>query len=265
MKVLWLKSSRIGPAFLTVLLVLASMMPARAADLVDTIKTIKPSIVGIGVRSPLGRPVNQLIGTGFVVLDGKHALTNMHVVRDQTKPGDGKALAVFLGNGNAVEFREAKIVATDADHDVALLSFSGEPLPSLKLAGGLIVQEGMEIAFTGFPIGAVYGLHPVTHKGMVSAITPIAIPQISPRSLDTNMIRRLQEVFNVFQLDATAYPGNSGSPVFSAETGEVVAIVSSVFVKETKEAALTDPSGITFAIPIQYALRLVNKVKDKAP
>ena len=261
----WLKTCRAMLALSALLLVLPWAMPVRAAGLVDTIKIVKPSIVGIGVHSPLGRPVNQLIGTGFVVMDGKHALTNMHVVRDRTQPGDGKALAVFIGNGNAVEFREAEIVATDPDHDVALLSFSGDALPSLKLGGALIVQEGMDIAFTGFPIGAVYGLHPVTHKGMVSAITPIAIPQNSTRSLDTNMIRRLQEVFNVFQLDATAYPGNSGSPVFAADTGEVVAIVSSVFVKETKEAALTDPSGITFAIPIQYALRLVNKVKDKTP
>ena len=255
----------IALAALMVVLGLVPALPSHAADLVDTIKVVKPSIVGIGVRNPLGRPVNQLVGTGFVVMDGNHALTNMHVVKDRTTPGDGKSLAVFIGNGNAVEFREAKIEATDADHDVALLSFAGEPLPSLELGGGLIVQEGMDIAFTGFPIGAVYGLHPVTHKGMVSAITPIAIPQVSPRSLDPKMIRRLQEVFNVFQLDATAYPGNSGSPVFDADTGEVVAIVSSVFVKETKEAALTDPSGITFAIPIQYALRLVNKVKDKAP
>jgi len=235
---------------------------ATAAGMVEAIKQVKPSIVGVGTHSPLGRPVNQLIGTGFVVGDGSHVITNLHVVADRVTPGDGRTLAVFVGQGRIVDVREAKIVDSDPDHDVALLSFSGEPQPALQLGGGTIVEEGMEIAFTGFPIGAVYGLHPVTHRGMVSAITPIAIPQVSSRSLDPNMIRRLQEAFNVFQLDATAYPGNSGSPVFDPETGEVLAIVSSVFVKETKEAVLEDPSGITFAIPIQYALRLLNHLSD---
>jgi len=245
------------PALLMAAAMLLCSQAAFASSMVEAIRTIKPSIVGIGVHAPLGRPVNQLLGTGFVVADGNHVITNLHVVADRVEDGDGRSLAVFIGQGRAIDVRQARIVDSDPDHDVALLSFEGEARPALTLGGGVIVEEGMDIAFTGFPIGSVYGLHPVTHRGMVSAITPIAIPQVSPRSLDPNMIRRLQEAFNVFQLDATAYPGNSGSPVFDPETGEVLAIVSSVFVKETKEAVLQDPSGITFAIPIQYALRLL--------
>lgn len=62
----------------------------------------------------------------------------------------------------------------------------------------------------------------------------------------------LQVVTNsVFQLDGTAYPGNSGSPVYDAATGEVIGIVNSVPVKATRESALTQPSGITYAIPAQ--------------
>jgi S1-C subfamily serine protease len=55
----------------------------------------------------------------------------------------------------------------------------------------------------------------------------------------------------VFQLDGTAYPGNSGSPVYHPASGEVVGIVNSVLVKGTKESALKTPSGITYAIPVQ--------------
>ena len=54
----------------------------------------------------------------------------------------------------------------------------------------------------------------------------------------------------IYQLDLTAYPGNSGSPVYLSETGEVFAIINKGFVKETKEAAIESPSGITYAIPI---------------
>jgi S1-C subfamily serine protease len=50
-------------------------------------------------------------------------------------------------------------------------------------------------------------------------------------------------------LDATAYPGNSGSPVFDVDTGEVIGIINMVFIKGSKEAALSQPSGITYAIP----------------
>jgi S1-C subfamily serine protease len=53
-------------------------------------------------------------------------------------------------------------------------------------------------------------------------------------------------------LDATAYPGNSGSPLYIPETGEVVGVINKVFVKESREAVLEKPSGITYAIPVRY-------------
>ena len=65
--------------------------------------------------------------------------------------------------------------------------------------------------------------------------------------------------FPIFQLDATAYPGNSGSPVYDAATGEVVGVINMVFVKGTKESVLTQPSGITYAIPAKYLQDLVQK------
>lgn len=235
-----------------------------AAGLVETIKAIKPGIVAVGVHDPLARPVNRLAGTGFAVMDGNHAVTNLHVVRDKVKPGERAKLAVFVGEGRKIDARPATVVAEDARHDMAVLTFEGTPLKPLAMNGTQVIEEGTEVAFTGFPIGAVYGLHPVTHRGMVSAVTPIVIPQASSRNLDPEMVRRLKNPFNVFQLDATAYPGNSGSPVFDAETGKVIAVISSVFVKESKENLLEDPSGITFAIPIQYALRLLNDLDTPA-
>ena len=73
------------------------------------------------------------------------------------------------------------------------------------------------MAFTGFPIGGVMGSTPVTHPAVIAAITPVAIPSAHAQQLDPRVIRRVQAgPFNVFQLDATAYPGNSGSPVYDA-------------------------------------------------
>jgi len=60
----------------------------------------------------------------------------------------------------------------------------------------------------------------------------------------------------IYQLDITAYPGNSGSPLYSAENGEVLGILNKVFVKESKETVLEKPSGISYAIPIKYLIAL---------
>jgi S1-C subfamily serine protease len=97
---------------------------------------------------------------------------------------------------------------------------------------------------------------------MISAVTPIAIPQARAGDLDANTLRRLASgAFPVFQLDATAYPGNSGSPLYDPDTGEVLGVVNMVFVKGTKESALTQPSGITYAVPSSHLEQLLKKLR----
>ena len=87
---------------------------------------------------------------------------------------------------------------------------------------------------------------------------PVALPQATSRSLDAQLIRRLRaDRFSIFQLDATAYPGNSGSPLFDVETGDVVAVVNSTLVKAGKESVLAKPSGIRYAIPAAHFARAV--------
>ena len=115
---------------------------------------------------------------------------------------------------------------------------------------------------TGYPIGAILGPIPATHRGMIAAVTPIAIPQGRAGELNAAVIRRLASgAFPVFQLDATAYPGNSGSPVYDPATGEVLGVVNMVFVKGTKEAALSQPSGITYAVPARHLEALLRTAR----
>ena len=116
---------------------------------------------------------------------------------------------------------------------------------------------------TGFPIGAALGPFAATHRGMIAAIAPIAIPQSRSADLDPKVIRRLTTgAFNIFQLDATAYPGNSGSPdLRPGHPATVLGIVNMVLVKGTKEAALSQPSGITYAVPSKYLVELLQKAR----
>lgn len=226
---------------------------AAAAAMPDTIATTKPSIVAVGTYQKTRSPSFAFRGTGFVVGDGTLVATNAHVLPERLSAENRETLVVITSTGGELQPREATQVAVDTAHDLALLRITGPPLPALELQDSATVREGQTYAFTGFPIGNVLGFAPVTHRGMVSAVTPIAIPVANARQLDAKVIQRVRSgVFPVFQLDATAYPGNSGSPLYDIETGRVVAIINMVFVKGTRETALSQPSGITFAIPATH-------------
>lgn len=226
----------------------------------ETISRVKRSVVGIGTFQKTRRPLSRLLGTGFAVLDGNYVVTNAHVIPEELDEKQHEFLAVFSGSGKEGAVHPATVVRTDSDHDLCLLWFTGKPLPPMQIGDDSLVREGELYAFTGFPIGAVLGLYPSTHRGIVSAITPIVIPALSRRQLNREMVDRLKEPYPIFQLDATAYPGNSGSPLYDIDTGAVIGIINMVFVKGTKENAITDPSGITYAIPARYIKAIINEV-----
>lgn len=247
-------------AFLLCLAAIAA--PARGADLERTIEQIKPSIVAIGTFLKTRSPSVQFVGTGFVVADGRHVITNAHTVAKPLDTAKMETPIVLISRGGQPEPRDAELLAINEEHDLALLRISGSPLPALKLGDSATVREGRLLVFTGFPLGMVLGFHPATHRGMVSAITPIVTPGITAKQLNAEMIARIRNsAYNVFQLDGTAYPGNSGSPLYDQENGTVYGVINSVFVRGTRESAISQPSGITYAIPSRHVRELLQRAK----
>nr|WP_083401060.1 serine protease [Nitrosospira briensis] len=235
--------------------------PLWASELVKTIEDVKPSIVGVGTVQRTRSPAVNFLGTGFVLDDGLHVITNAHVVPEILDIANNESYTVITGKGKKPELRAATIAAIDKDHDLALLKISGEALPAMRLGDASKVREGQTLIFTGFPIGMVLGFYPVTHRAMVSSITPIILPAHNSRQLNAKMISQLQKAaYAVFQLDGTAYPGSSGSPLYDPDTGLVYGVINMVFVKGKKEAALSNPSGITYAIPGNYINDLLKQV-----
>lgn len=232
--------------------------PIAAQGLPDTITRIKPAIVGIATHQPLRSPRTRLLGTGFAVADGRHVITSEHVLPAALDAAGKERLVVAVvgESGRESDLRVAERVGVDRARDLALLKVEGAPLPVLRLAEGAPVREGQTMAFTGFPIGTRLGLVPATHRGTVAAITRMVIPPRAAHELTTAAARRLREPFEIYQLDGTAYPGNSGSPLFDPETGAVVGVVNMVFVPEGGEPALR-PSGISYAIPVRYVRHLL--------
>lgn len=227
----------------------------EATSLVPIVSKLKKSVVGVGLYDAMGAQTHQLRGTGFVIGDGSLVATNYHVVAAELDPKVVQYYIVFSGNGRNPQIHRIKIVAVDPVHDLALLQLDTKLTP-VVLAKDEYADDGTEILLTGFPIGAVLGLYPATHRGIVAATTPDVIPSINSNQLSTNILKRLDSKFMIYQLDITAYPGNSGSPVYNADSGEVLGILNKVFVKESKETLLEKPSGISYAIPIVYLREL---------
>ena len=236
------------------------MSPLWGGELTRTIINVKPAIVGIGTFKKTRSPAVKFIGTGFAVGDGLNVVTSAHVIPKMMDSENKESLGIVTGRGEAKEFREAVLVAIDKEHDLAQLKISGIPLPVMELGDSGTVQEGQSLAFTGFPIGMILGFYPVTHRGMISSITPVVMPALNSTKLNVKMITQLKKsAYAVFQLDGTAYPGSSGSPLYDPETGVVYGVISMVFVKGLKEAALSPPSGITYAIPGNFVFDLLQR------
>jgi serine protease Do len=238
-------------------LAMASTMASAAPD--EAIAKIKPSVVAVGTFLQTRNPAFQITGTGFAVGDGTMIATNAHVIPRVMDTEHRETVVIALPNatGGQATLLATKTVVIDREYDLAILSIEGKVLPAVRLAASGNVKEGQSLFFTGFPIGTVLGLFPATHHAMVSALTPIAIPRSSAGELDAAAIKRLaNSPYAVIQLDGTAYPGNSGSPLYD-ETGAVVGVINMVFVKGARENAISQPSGIAYAIPVQPLAELI--------
>lgn len=250
----WLQATALAVALTAAM----GVGPARA-QFVELIEKTKPSILIVGTYKATNSPRFVLRGTGFVIGDGNLAITNAHVLPRQEEL-DGSDLVVQVRRGSELHMRSVTVLEVDRLRDLALLRFSGEPAPALAIGDSDLVKEGQIIAFTGFPIGGALGFSPVTHRGMVASITPIVLPAANDQRLSARSIRSARDgAFDIFQLDGTAYPGNSGGPVFDPDTGAVIAVINMVFVRGSRESALSNPSGITYAIPAKFISPLLQR------
>ena len=253
------------------LLALACTALVCRADLPATIAKLKPSILIVGTYKETNSPRFNSRGTGFVVAasglaTGNLAITNAHVLPDvNPAEADPAQLVLQVRSGqNELSARRVTVLEVDKAHDLALLKFDGPGVPAMAMRGAEPVREGQNVAFLGFPIGGALGFSPVTHRGIISSVTSVGIAPGSSRQLNAAAVRALRDGnFEVYQLDATAYPGNSGGPLFDPESGELLGVINSMFVKASRESALTSPSGITYAIPAQFVRELIQRYQGK--
>lgn len=245
----------------------SALFQARDAYMADLVSKIKASTVSVGTYYYNDVPMTQFRGTGFAIGDGSRIVTNQHVVQTIKEQKRMFHLRIFHKDlpGKGVK---AVLAAEDPFHDLAILIMEHKLAP-LPMAAEGTLKEGHQVAFTGYPIGFVLGLNATTHTGMVSAIAPLILPSPHGSLLKGKMIKYLEHPWDIIQLDAVAFPGNSGSPVYRVATGQVVGVINKVFIKGKKEHALKEPTGITYAVPVRFVRKLNRSIiraeKSKYP
>ncbi len=163
----------------------------------------------------LAQPVGS--GTGFIVDELGHIVTNEHVVRG------GDTFLVIFSTG---ERRQATLLGADALSDLAVIKVEGE-LPAFVAFGDSdSLMPGETVLAIGSPLGTF--TNTVT-QGIVSAIG---------RDLEGSGYN------NLIQHDAAINPGNSGGPLFNMR-GEVVGVNTLGLTEQNGRAV----QGLFFAVP----------------
>ncbi|HEY0317130.1 MAG TPA: trypsin-like peptidase domain-containing protein [Solirubrobacterales bacterium] len=190
--------------------------------------------------SPFGEPEAEgggtATGSGFVIDNEGHVLTNNHVVEGADK------ISVKLGESDTAH--SATVVGTDPATDIAVLKVDApqSQLHPLTLGHSAEAEVGDPVVAIGNP----FGLDRTVTSGIVSALQR-QIQAPNGFSID-----------NVIQTDAAINPGNSGGPLLNAE-GEVIGINSQI---ETGGGG-NGNVGIGFAIPIDTVRSELNQLIAK--
>jgi len=196
----------------------------EAAPVPELVKRFGDAVVI--VRTPSG------LGSGFIISDQGHLITNYHVIERSTKI----SVTLFQRGPEGYQkrqFKRVKILATQPLRDLALLQIDVTEFENVKMRPVVIAEKpNVRVGDIVFTIGNPLGLERSVTQGIVSSTT------------------RTLGHLRFFQTDASINPGNSGGPMFNSR-GEVVGVVCAGFVFF---------DGLAFAIP---ASDLIDFLKNR--
>ena len=173
-----------------------------------------------------GKPqeADRGVGSGFIIESNGLILTNAHVVEG--------ANTIYVTLTDKREFI-AKLLGLDKRTDIAVVKIEARDLPKLPLGDSSRVRVGEWV----LAIGSPFGLENTVTAGIVSA-----------KSRDTG------DYLPFIQTDVAVNPGNSGGPLLNT-AGQVIGINSQIFSRSGGYM------GISFAIPIDEAMRVADQLK----
>lgn len=221
-------------AFRVIAVLLAACSPAphnspQEDPFVRAFRALRPSVVLFTMKIASDDPkrkhdLDDAYGTGFVVASGhwgSRILTVEHVIEGSSR------LRARIGGRQPVP---ATVFARDEKRDLALVDVSTPDLPAVKLGTTRGLEPGTAVGVAGFPIPDAFedeglGVATSVYAGRVSSIRKDAV-----------------------ELELPVIPGESGAPVFDAQSGLVVALAESRFDEE---------KAIGFGIPVDDATKFI--------
>ncbi len=189
-----------------------------------------PGVVSLIVSVDRGGQMGQVSGSGFILDDQGHIVTNNHVV------SGAQWIIINFFDGTQ---RRAEIVGTDVDSDLAVVRVDqlvegSHPLP---LGDSDQVIPGEWVLAIGNPFSLnstmTIGVVSAVGRAIPSGVTPFRIPQS-------------------IQTDAAINPGNSGGPLLDLR-GEVIGVNAQIATGGQSRAN----AGVGFAIPVNIVRRVV--------
>jgi S1-C subfamily serine protease len=200
------------------------------ATISEVVATASDAVVTVEVSSTGFRGTGTGSGSGFVIREDGLIVTSAHVV-----DGASSVTVIFNDETEAI----ATVVASDGEHDVALLDVDETGLATLDLADGL-----PEIGSAVISMGTALGEYPSTaNVGVVSGLDrEITASTGTPFDIET--------LTGVIQTDAALNSGMSGGPLLD-DAGDVVGVNTAV-----AEGA----QGVAFAVPADEVVNLVAQV-----
>jgi S1-C subfamily serine protease len=202
--------------------------------LIQLYRKVNSGVVSIQVLTDQGGG----LGSGFVIDDQGHILTNYHVVEGETD------LEVSFSSGYKVR---GEVIGTDLDSDLAVVKVDApaEELNPLAFGDSDLVQVGQTVIAIGNP----FGLSGTMTVGIVSGLGRTL------QSMHSTADGGTFSAGDIIQTDAAINPGNSGGPLINLN-GEVIGINQAI--RTNNVSASGDPlnSGVGFAIPINIVKRV---------
>jgi serine protease Do len=207
------------------------MIPVNEDLIVNAVQNASKAVVNIAsvrtVRDQLYRVFPaEGVGSGVIIDERCHVLTNNHVVEDAQK------LKITLTDGRMFNGR---VKGTDDATDLAVVKLdSTETLPFATLGNSDNLKIGQIVIAIGNPFGLTGG--PTVTAGIISSLN--------------RKIQFDKGILELIQTDAAINPGNSGGPLLNTN-GEIIAI---------NTAKMPYAHGIGFAVPINIARTVMNEL-----
>lgn len=212
--------------------------PLTAMSAVEVVDQVWPAVVTVvneRLAGPVGsfdvRPAGR--GTGFIIDDQGHIVTNQHVVSGSDR------LEVIFSDG---EKRAADLVGTDPLSDLAVVRVDGDLPATVDFGDSDALQVGQPVLAIGSPLGEFSG---TVTDGIVSAL-----------NRDFPGDTGGAEYNNLIQHNAAINPGNSGGPLFDLN-GNVVG-VNTLGIPISPDGSPVQ--GLFFAIPSNSVSRIVDQL-----